>query len=481
MTAPAKTLSAAEIRAGLVARKFTARELLDDCYARIAAENPRLNAFLALSPERAYAQADRLDGQVARGEPLPPLAGLTLGVKDVLATRGTPTTCGSRILEHYRPPYDATVVERVERAGALIIGKTNCDEFAMGSSNENSAYGAVRNPVAPDRVPGGSSGGSAAAVAAGLVCAALGTDTGGSVRQPGALCGIPAMMPTYGRVSRYGLIAFASSLDRVGPMTRSVSDAAALLGAIAGSDPCDSTSAAVPVPDYAAALTGSVAGLRIGVPREYFGEGMDGEVRARAEAAIAKLESLGCRRVPLEMPHTDYAIATYYLIATAEASSNLARYDGVRYGLRAPADTLAGMYRKTRGAGFGAEVKRRIMLGTYALSAGYYEAYYLKAQKVRTLIARDFQLAFEKCELIVTPTSPIPAFRLGERTADPLAMYLADIYTVTGSLAGVPGISVPCGLTSEGLPVGLQIFGPRFGEDRVLALAHAFERASTAA
>jgi aspartyl-tRNA(Asn)/glutamyl-tRNA(Gln) amidotransferase subunit A len=480
MTVPSTTLPASEIRAGLAAKKFTARELLDVCYARIAAENPRLNAFLALCPERAYAQADRLDGQVARGEQLPPLAGLTLGVKDVLATRGTPTTCGSRILEHYRPPYDATVVERVERAGALIVGKTNCDEFAMGSSNENSAYGPVRNPVAPDRVPGGSSGGSAAAVAAGLVCAALGTDTGGSVRQPGALCGIPALMPTYGRVSRYGLIAFASSLDRVGPMTRSVSDAASLLGAIAGNDPYDSTSAAVPVPDFAAALTGSVAGLRIGVPREYFGEGMDGGVRARVEAAIAKLESLGCRRVPLEMPHTDYAIATYYLIATAEASSNLARYDGVRYGFRAPGDTLAGMYRKTRGTGFGAEVKRRIMLGTYALSAGYYEAYYLKAQKARALIARDFQLAFEKCDLIVTPTSPIPAFRLGERTADPLAMYLADIYTVTGSLAGVPGISVPCGLTSEGLPVGLQIFGPHFAEDRVLALAHAFERASTA-
>ncbi len=481
MTAPRKTPSAAEIRAGLAAKKFTARELLDDCYTRIAGENPRLNAFLALSPERAYAQADRLDALVARGEQLPPLAGLTLGVKDVLATRGTPTTCGSRILEDYRPPYDATVIERVERAGALIVGKTNCDEFAMGSSNENSAYGLVRNPVAPDRVPGGSSGGSAAAVAAGLVCAALGTDTGGSVRQPGALCGIPALMPTYGRVSRYGLIAFASSLDRVGPMTGCVADAAALLGAIAGSDPCDSTSAPVPVPDYAAALTGAVAGMRIGVPREYFGEGMDGDVRARVEAAIARLESLGCQRVPLEMPHTDYAIATYYLIATAEASSNLARYDGVRYGLRAPADTLAGMYRKTRGAGFGAEVKRRIMLGTYALSAGYYEAYYLKAQKVRTLIARDFHLAFEKCDLIVTPTSPIPAFRLGERTADPLAMYLADIYTVTGSLAGVPGISVPCGLTSEGLPVGLQIFGPHFGEDRVLALAYAFERSSSAA
>jgi aspartyl-tRNA(Asn)/glutamyl-tRNA(Gln) amidotransferase subunit A len=315
-------------------------------------------------------------------------------------------------------------------------------------------------------------------VAAGLAVATLGTDTGGSVRQPGALCGIPALMPTYGRVSRYGLIAFASSLDRVGPMTASVADAAALLGVMAGRDPRDATSAAVPVPDYVAELDKPVAGLRIGIPREYFGEGMDAGVRERVEAAIVQLEKLGCRRVELEMPNTDYAIATYYLIATAEASSNLARYDGVRYGLRVPTDSLADMYRKTRGAGFGAEVKRRIMLGTYALSAGYYEAYYLKAQKVRSLIARDFQQAFEKADLIVTPTSPVPAFRLGERTTDPLAMYLADIYTVTGSLAGVPGISVPCGNTGEGLPVGLQIFGPHFGEALVLRLAHAFEGAS---
>jgi aspartyl-tRNA(Asn)/glutamyl-tRNA(Gln) amidotransferase subunit A len=479
MTTNAKR-TIASVRADLAAKKVSARELVADSYARIERENPRLNAFLALSPDRAYAQADRIDRMIAQGDPLPPLAGLPLAVKDVLATRGIPTTCGSRILENYRPPYDATCVERLERAGAVVLGKTNCDEFAMGSSNENSAYGPVRNPVAPDRVPGGSSGGSAAAVAAGLAVAALGTDTGGSVRQPGALCGIPALMPTYGRVSRYGLIAFASSLDRVGPMTASVADSAALLGVIAGHDPCDATSAAVPVPDYLAELEKPVAGLRIGVPREYFGEGMDAGVRERVEAAIRKLEQLGCRRVELEMPHTDYAIATYYLIATAEASSNLARYDGVRYGLRVPADSLAAMYRKTRGTGFGAEVKRRIMLGTYALSAGYYEAYYLKAQKVRSLIARDFRQAFEKADLIVTPTSPVPAFRLGERTADPLAMYLADIYTVTGSLAGVPGISVPCGNTGEGLPVGLQIFGPHFGEALVLRLAHAFEEAGGA-
>jgi aspartyl-tRNA(Asn)/glutamyl-tRNA(Gln) amidotransferase subunit A len=480
MTTNAKR-TIASVRADLAARKISARELAADYLSRIERENPRLNAFLALSPERAYAQAGRIDQMVARGEELPPLAGLPLAIKDVLATRGIPTTCGSRILENYRPPYDATCVERLEDAGAVVLGKTNCDEFAMGSSNENSAYGPVRNPVAPDRVPGGSSGGSAAAVAADLAVAALGTDTGGSVRQPGALCGIPALMPTYGRVSRYGLIAFASSLDRVGPMTTSVADAAALLGVMAGRDPRDATSAAVPVPDYVAELDKPVSGLRIGVPREYFGEGMDAGVRERVEAAIARLEQLGCRRVELEMPNTDYAIATYYLIATAEASSNLARYDGVRYGLRVPADTLADMYRETRGTGFGAEVKRRIMLGTYALSAGYYEAYYLKAQKVRSLIARDFHQAFEKADLIVTPTSPVPAFRLGERTTDPLAMYLADIYTVTGSLAGVPGISVPCGNTSEGLPVGLQIFGPHFGEAQVLRLAHAFERASAEA
>ncbi len=479
MTGEAKP-TAAGVRADLAAKKISARELTGKYYARIERENPHWNAFLALSPDRAFAQADRIDRLVARGEELPPLAGLPLAVKDVLATRGVPTTCGSRILENYRPPYDATAVERLEQAGAIVLGKTNCDEFAMGSSNENSAYGPVRNPAAPDRVPGGSSGGSAAAVAAGLAVAALGTDTGGSVRQPGAFCGIPALMPTYGRVSRYGLIAFASSLDRVGPMATTVGDVAALLGAIAGQDPRDATSAPVPVPHYTKELSQPISGLRIGVPNEYFGEGMDAEVRKKVEAGIALLEGLGCRRVALEMPHTDYAIATYYLIATAEASSNLARYDGVRYGLRIPADTLAGMYRKTRGAGFGPEVKRRIMLGTYALSTGYYEAYYLKAQKARALIARDFQQAFEKADLLVTPTSPVPAFRLGERTADPLAMYLADIYTVTGSLAGVPGISVPCGRTGLGLPVGLQIFGPHFGESRVLQLAHAFERAGGA-
>ena len=465
------------VRAALEAKKVSARELTAEFYARIERENPALNAFLALSPERAYAQADRIDAQIARGDRLAPLAGVPVAIKDVISTRGLRTTCGSRILENYVPAYDATAVERLERAGAVLLGKTNCDEFAMGSSNENSAYGPVRNPVARDRVPGGSSGGSAAAVAAGLAVAALGTDTGGSIRQPGALCGIPALMPTYGRVSRYGLIAFASSLDRIGPLTTTVRDAAAVMGVIAGRDANDSTSVEAPVPDYLAQMAASVKGLRIGIPSQYFGEGMDPAVREKVEAAVRLLERLGCQRVELEMPHTDYAIATYYIIATAEASSNLARYDGVRYGLRIAGETLLDMYRKTRGRGFGPEVKRRIMLGTYALSAGYYEAYYLRAQKVRALIARDFGEAFSRADAIVVPTSPVPAFRLGERTADPLQMYLADIYTVTGSLAGVPGISVPCGKTPEGLPVGLQILGPPLGEARILQMAHAFEKA----
>jgi len=470
----------ASVREALSAKRISARELATEFFARIEKRNPELNAFLALSPERALAQADRIDALVARKETLPPLAGVPLAVKDVLSTRGVVTTCSSRILAGYRPAYDATAVERLERAGAMMLGKTNCDEFAMGGSNENSAYGPVRNPVALDRVPGGSSGGSAAAVAAGLAVAALGTDTGGSIRQPGAFCGIPGLMPTYGRVSRYGLIAFASSLDRIGPFARNVRDAATVLAVMAGRDPRDSTSADVPVADYAQGLDEPVRGMRIGVPTDYFAAGLDPQVRERIEAGIVLFERLGCRRVPLRMPHTDYAVATYYLIATAEASSNLARYDGVRYGLRVPGATLVEMYRKTRGGGFGAEVKRRIMLGTYALSAGYYDAYYLKAQKVRALIAQDFARAFEQVDAIITPTSPVPPFRLGERTADPLAMYLADIYTVTGSLAGVPGISVPAGRTPEGLPVGLQIFGPAFGEAQMLRLARAFEQSGGA-
>jgi len=497
---PGEKWTAAAIRSGLESRKFSARELTKEFLTRVEARNAELNAFLTLSPERAYAQADRIDSLLASGQPLPPLAAVPLAVKDVISTRGLRSTCGSRILENYVPPYDATAVDRLERAGAIVLGKTNCDEFAMGSSNENSAYGPVRNPLFLDRVPGGSSGGSAAAVAAGLAVAALGTDTGGSIRQPGSFCGIPAMMPTYGRVSRYGLIAFASSLDRIGPFAITVRDLASILAVIAGRDANDSTSVNLPVPDYSAELDRPVNGLRVGVPSQYLGPGMHPEVRTKIEAGIHLLERLGCRRVDVQMPHTEYAIGAYYIVATAEASSNLARYDGVRYGLRVPGENLLDMYKKTRGRGFGPEVKRRIMLGTYALSSGYYEAYYLKAQKVRTLIAGDFIEAFSNVDAIVTPTSPVPAFRLGERTADPLQMYLADIYTVTGSLAGVPGISVPCGKTSEGppavasahvglpavasaqagLPVGLQILGPHFQEGLILRLAHAFEKAGGA-
>src|ERR1700756_521035 len=468
------------VREALASKKIFARELASEYYQRIDARNPELNAYLMLSQERAYAKADQVDGLIAGNKPLPPLAGVPIAIKDVISTRGVRTTCGSKILENYIPPYDATAVERLEAAGAVILGKTNCDEFAMGSSNENSAYGPVRNPEAPDRVPGGSSGGSAAVVAAGLAVASLGTDTGGSIRQPGALCGIPAMMPSYGRVSRYGLIAFASSLDRIGPFATNVRDVATVLGIIAGRDADDSTSTTAPVPDYLAEAEKPVRGLRIGIPKEYFGEGMDPEVRETVEAGIEVLRKLGCEIREIRMPHTDYAIAVYYIIATAEASSNLARYDGVRYGLRVDGDSLLSMYRKTRGAGFGAEVKRRIVLGTYVLSAGYYDAYYLKGQKVRSLIAQDFRHAFTKVDAILTPTSPVPPFKLGERTNDPLQMYLADIYTVTGSLAGVPGISVPCGRIDGKLPVGLQIFGAAFAETRVLQLAHAFEQAGGA-
>jgi aspartyl-tRNA(Asn)/glutamyl-tRNA(Gln) amidotransferase subunit A len=470
-----KKWTVSSVRAALEAKTISARELTAEFYSRIEKRNPELNAFLTLSPERAYAQADRIDGMRASARELPPLAGVPVAIKDVISTRGIRTTCASRILEHYIPPYDATAVAQLEEAGAVILGKTNCDEFAMGSSNENSAYGPVHNPAALDRVPGGSSGGSAAAVAAQLAVGALGTDTGGSIRQPGALCGVPAMMPTYGRVSRYGLIAFASSLDRIGPFATTVSDIAALLAVISGRDENDSTSARVPVPSFSAGMQKPVEGMRIGIPAEYFGEGMDAEVRQKVESGIEVLKKLGCRTINLSMPHTDYAIATYYIVANAEASSNLARFDGVRYGLRVDGSNLREMYQKTRGQGFGAEVKRRIMLGTYALSSGYYDAYYLRAQKVRSLITRDFAEAFEKVDVIVTPTSPSPAFRIGERIDDPLAMYLSDIYTVTGDLAGVPAISIPCGTTSDGLPIGLQIFGPPFAEDRILHLAQAFE------
>ncbi len=468
------------VREAIAGKRTSAREVATDYYKRISAQNSKLNAFLTLCEKRAYTQADRIDALVAAGKPLPPLAGVPIAIKDTISTRDVRTTCGSKILDNYIPPYDATAVLRLEAAGAVILGKTNCDEFAMGSSNENSAFGPVQNPAAPGCVPGGSSGGSAAVVAADLAVAALGTDTGGSIRQPGAFCGIPAMMGSYGRVSRYGLIAFASSLDRIGPIARNVADVAKVLQVMAGRDPQDSTSTTNPVEDYSAALNKPVKGLRIGISKQYFAEGMHAGVREKIAAGIDLYRKIGCKIVDIEMPHTDYAIATYYIIATAEASSNLARYDGVRFGPRVEGESLLAMYRKTRGAGFGPEVKRRIVLGTYVLSAGYYDAYYLKGQKVRALIAEDFRAAFEKVDAIVTPTSPVPPFRLGERVNDPLQMYLADIYTVTGSLAGLPGISVPCGRVQSNLPVGLQIFGPAFAEARVLQLAQAFEQAGGA-
>jgi len=393
-------------------------------------------------------------------------------------TRGVRTTAGSKILENFIPPYDCTAVARLEAAGAVVLGKLNCDEFAMGSSNENSAYFPVHNPRDKSRVPGGSSGGAAAAVAAEMAVATLGSDTGGSIRQPASLCGVVGVKPTYGRVSRYGLIAFASSLDHIGPFAKTVKETALVLRTIAGRDPMDSTSAEVPVPDYVAELEKPVRGLKIGIAKEYFGEGLDPEVRLAVEQAIEKLAELGCEIVPVSLPHSEYAIPAYYIVATAEASSNLARYDGVRYGFRARNPrTLSDMYRLSRDGGFGMEVKRRIMLGTYALSAGYYDAYYLKAQKVRTLLTRDFDEAFKKVDAIAAPVSPTPAFKLGEKVNDPLAMYLADIYTVTANLAGIPGISVPCGENHEKLPIGMQLFGRHFDEATILRVAHAFERA----
>ena len=460
-------------------RQVTATTLAEDFYRKIAAEDGEIHSYLTLSKERAMASAARIDALADKGDPLPPLAGVPLAIKDVMVTRGLRTTAGSKILENYVPSYDCTAVARLETAGAVVLGKTNCDEFAMGSSTENSAYGPVRNPRDKTRVPGGSSGGSAAAVAAGLAVAALGSDTGGSIRQPASFCGVVGLMPTYGRVSRYGLIAFASSLDHIGPFTRSVKDAAILLGIIAGRDPLDSTSADVPVPDYVAEIGKPVRGMRIGVPGEYFPEGMDSEVRTAVEDAIQLLAAkAGCEVVPISLPHTPYAIPTYYLVATAEASSNLARYDGVRYGHRSHASaTLSEMYRRSRVEGCGVVVKRRSLLGTYALSAGYYDAYYLKAQKVRTLLTRDFEEAFTKVDAIITPTSPTPAFKIGEKIDDPLSMYLADIFTVTADLVGVPGISVPCGNSREGLPIGMQIMARHFDEPALFRLGHAYEHA----
>jgi len=464
-------------RSAIRERQINATSLAEAYYAKIASEDPQIGAYLTLSKERALSKANEIDALASNGEELPPLAGVPVAIKDAMVTRGLRTTAGSKILGNYIPPYDCTAVVRMEAAGAVVLGKTNCDEFAMGSSNENSAWHAVRNPRDLSRVPGGSSGGSAAAVAADMAVASLGSDTGGSIRQPASFCGVVGLMPTYGRVSRYGLIAFASSLDHIGPLTKTVKDAAIILKVIAGRDPMDSTSADVPVPDYVAELERPVKGLRLGVAQEYFGEGLDADVRNAVEAAIQKLATLGCEILPVSLPHTKYAIPTYYIVATAEASANLARFDGVRYGFRArDAHNLSEMYRRSRDQGFGPEVKRRIMLGTYALSAGYYDAYYLKAQKVRTLLTQDFEQAFQKVDAIITPTSPTAAFKLGEKVNDPLAMYLADIYTVTADLAGIPGISVPCGETKDKLPIGLQILGKHFDEATILRVANTYER-----
>jgi aspartyl-tRNA(Asn)/glutamyl-tRNA(Gln) amidotransferase subunit A len=465
-----------EIRSALASGEVKARDIVESSLSRIESEDPRIHAFLSVNREYTVAQAERVDAIAAKGDPLPPLAGVPVGIKDVLTLEGFLSTAGSKILEGYRPPYTATSVRRLADAGAVFVGKLNCDEFAMGSSNENSAYGPVHNPHDLSRVPGGSSGGSAAAVAAGMATATLGTDTGGSIRQPASFCGVVGVLPTYGRVSRYGLIAFASSLDRVGPFAATVRDAATVLGVIAGHDTMDATSSPLPVPDYAASIDKGVAGLRLGIPSEYFAEGLDPEVRAAIESGIEQLRAAGAEIKPISLPHTRYAVPTYYVIATAEASANLARFDGVRYGFRAPeSNTLAAMYRRTRDLGFGAEVKRRILLGTYVLSAGYYDAYYRKAQQVRRLLTDDFLAAFREVDAIVTPVAPTPAFRLGEKTDDPVSMYLADIYTVTASLAGICGVSVPCGKSGAGLPIGMQILGKHFDESTVFRVAQAVE------
>jgi aspartyl-tRNA(Asn)/glutamyl-tRNA(Gln) amidotransferase subunit A len=469
-------LTIPEIQEGLRTRAFSAVELAKHALHFAETHNPATNAYLLLSPEVALAQAEAVDRKLAAGDDAGPLAGVPIAVKDVILTKGVRTTCGSKILEHFIPPYDATAIKRLERCGAVMLGKTNCDEFAMGSSNENSAFGAVRNPVALDRVPGGSSGGSAAVVAQGTAVVSLGSDTGGSIRQPASFCGVVGVTPTYGRVSRYGLVAFASSLDHIGPFARTVRDAATLLEAIAGHDELDSTSATAPVPHYADFLDGNLKGVRLGIPKEYFKDAT-GETADLVHRAIEILREEGCSVQEISLPSTDYAIDTYYVLSTAEASSNLARYDGVRFTVRSPhSDTISQMFNNTRGENFGAEVKRRIMLGTYVLSHGYYDAYYKKAQQVRALITRDFTRAFAEVDAIVAPVSPFPAFKLGEKLADPLQMYLSDIYTVTGSLAGLPCMSVPCGRTTDNLPVGLQILCNHFEEARMFRIADAFER-----
>ncbi len=472
-------LTIAEARDLLRRREISASELTRECLEQIKLVDPKLNAFITVCAREAHEQAAAADLRIAAGD-APALCGIPLAIKDIYATRGVRTTCASKMLENFVPPYDATVIARLRAAGAVFVGKANLDEFAMGSSTENSAFGPTRNPHNLERVAGGSSGGSAAAVAADQCLGALGTDTGGSIREPASFCGVVGLKPTYSRVSLYGVIAYASSLDQVGPFAKTVRDAAILMNELAGVDPRDSTCAARPVPDYEAALTGDVTGMRVGVPKEYFVDGMNPEVEGAVRGALNAYESLGARIVEISLPHTRYAIAAYYIVATAEASANLARYDGIRYGLRAAADNNIELYNRTRARGFGAEVKRRIMLGTFVLSAGYYDAYYLKGQKVRTLIRGDFERAFGECDVIATPVAPTTAFRLGEKMADPLQMYLSDIFTISVNLAGLPGMSVPCGFDREGLPIGLQLIGPAFGEEAMLRAADAFERRGAA-
>ena len=469
-------LTVAQARRLLDGGACTSEQLTAALVQRIRERDPEIRAYVTVDAEMALAQARAADLARAAGKP-GALLGIPIGIKDLLNVEGQPCTCSSRLLEGYIAPYDATAIARLRAAGAVFLGRTNMDEFAMGSSTENSAFQVTRNPVDTTRVPGGSSGGSAAALAAGEAIATLGTDTGGSIRQPAAFCGCTGLKPTYGRISRYGLTAFASSLDQIGPMTKTVEDAAILLGVMSGLDPMDSTTLDVPVPDYTSALREDLTGIRLGLPREYFIDGMDPAVRASMDAAVELCRSLGAEIVEVSLPHTEYSIAVYYIIATAEASANLARFDGVRYGHRtAQADDPIDMYGKTRQEGFGPEVKRRIILGTYVLSSGYYDAYYLKAQKVRTLIRRDFEQAFRSCDALLAPATPTPAFRVGENTADPLKMYLSDVFTATANLAGICAMSVPSYPTPEGLPVGLQILGPAFGEERILHVGHAFEK-----
>ena len=470
-------LTAHELHDKLKAREITAVELTESVYERIEAVEPHVKGYLTLTKEIALEQANAADAGFQNGDNMSPLAGIPIAIKDVICTKGVRTTCASKILSNFVPPYDATVMTKLNQQGIVMIGKTNMDEFAMGSSTENSAYQITHNPWDLETIPGGSSGGSAAVVSADTAICSLGSDTGGSIRQPAALCGVVGMKPTYGRISRYGLIAFASSLDQIGPFAKDVTDCALVLNALCGNDEMDSTSVDVPVPDFTQGLINDVQGLKIGVPKEYFTEGLDTEVADKVHAAISVLEKLGASVEEISLPHTEYAIATYYIIAPAEASANLARYDGVRYGYRTEEPTnLINMYKKTRSEGFGQEVKRRIMLGTFALSAGYQDAYYRKAQKARTLIKSDFDAAFKKVDVIATPTSPTPAFKIGERTADPLQMYLCDVMTTPASHAGLPGISVPCGFVESGLPVGLQLLAAPFDEETLLRVAYTFEQ-----